>query len=106
MNSWVIEGNVGKDPEYNERGTMARFSVAVSKPPKEKDGEWPTTWVNVKAIGSAVESCKSARKGDRVMCSGEYCHDENDGKHYHYMLAFKVGVTRFKDDQQNQGGGW
>lgn len=108
MNQWVIEGNTGKDPEYNEKGTMARFSVAVSKPPKDKGGEWPTIWVNVKAIGRAVESCNQVRKGDRVMCSGEYCHDEGtDGKHYHYMLAFKVGVTKFKENgQQNQGSDW
>jgi len=113
VNNWCIEGNVGRDPEMNDKGTMARFSVAVSKPPKNKGDDWPTTWVNVKAIGGAVETCKQVRKGDRVMCAGEYCHDENDGKHYHYMLAFKVGVTKFKADNaagsenvDQSGGSW
>lgn len=68
----VICGNMGRKPQINQAGTVARFSVAVSGR-KKIEGVWTdsTTWYDCAAFGKAVQTLERfGDKGRTVICDG------------------------------------
>lgn len=68
----VICGNMGRKPQVNAAGTVARFSVAVSGR-KKIDGAWAdtTTWFDCAAFGKSVQALERfGDKGRTVICDG------------------------------------
>lgn len=99
MNEIKIEGNIGREPEFKERGgkMVCQFSVATSNDYKS-GSEWvkqPPTWHTVQAWGDLAEACRGLSKGDRVMVIGKQEHREYEGKWYSSVRAFRLyqGLT-------------
>jgi len=71
MNSLIIIGYLGRDPEFSEiaSGTkLCKMSIAVNEKIK---GEDSTTWFNVVAFGQLAERCQQGLvKGSRVCIQG------------------------------------
>ena len=81
FNQIQFAGRLVKDPEYKEIGTgLAKFSVAVNKSFKNKDGSWgnKTVYMNdVDLWGKyAKDTADRFNKGQEVFVTGEF--DENE----------------------------
>ena len=76
LSKTMIIGNVGQDVEMRFMPSgkpTSRFSVAVSKKWKDKDGEWKeeTDWFNVSCFGDTAERANNnISKGDLVFAEG------------------------------------
>lgn len=72
----TIVGQIGKDGELGTSSTtMLKFSVAVSRGVKGKDGKWinETDWFNCVLFGKLAESFSDKIvKGNKVFISGEF----------------------------------
>ncbi|MBC7541620.1 MAG: single-stranded DNA-binding protein [Candidatus Sericytochromatia bacterium] len=76
-NTLMIIGRVGKDPEtrYFENGrAVSKFSLAVNRPVKDKQGNEMTDWFSVDIWGKQAElASELIRKGMLISVSGA-CH--------------------------------
>lgn len=64
----ILIGHLGKDPVFDEKNEVARFSVAVTR--KRKAGDL-TTWWNVTAWrGAGKIAAQYLKKGSQVSVSG------------------------------------
>ncbi len=76
-NMLMVIGRVGKDPEtrYFENGrAVSKFSVAVNRPVKDKEGHEVTDWFSVDIWGKQAElASELIRKGMLVSVAGA-CH--------------------------------
>jgi single-strand DNA-binding protein len=76
LNKIMLIGNLGKDPEFNviPDGTpVARFSIAVNRNVKSRDGERvkETDWFNIVAWRQLAEICeKYLHRGSKVYIEG------------------------------------
>ncbi len=76
MNTVIIHGNLGTDPEVRATGsglTVANLSIATNERKKE-NGEWVdhTEWHRVAVFGKQAESCaKFLSKGSKVLVQGK-----------------------------------
>jgi single-strand DNA-binding protein len=107
-------GKVGRDPTIKEVGAnhtkIAEFSLATSKPPKERGGEWKSTWHSIKAFGKTAERVAAEiRKGDTVAIMGgelDYQQWEKDGVKHNktdiIVAPFNGFVVQIKSDPVNQ----
>jgi len=81
MNTIVIHGNVGQEPEMrytSNQKAVITFSVGDTY---GKDDKKKTTWHNVTAFGSLAENiANSVRKGDTVIVTGRLEQDEFTNK--------------------------
>jgi single-strand DNA-binding protein len=114
MNSVFLVGKVGKDPVVrqigNKKTTLAEFSLATSKPPRERGGEWATTWHTIKAFGKAGDNvAANVRKGDTVaITNGELTYEEWEKEGVkHNRTSITVApwdgiVVQMKSDPVNQ----
>lgn len=93
MNSIIISGNLGKDPELKQINSdlkVCSFSVAVSKKVK---GEDVTTWFNVQTWNKLAEiSEKYLKKGSKVLVQGELQIEEYE-KDGVKKQAVKINAT-------------
>lgn len=77
VNTSVIAGNLGKDPElrFTQGGqAVTTFGVAVERR-FQRDGEWAseTSWIDVVCWGNLAENvAQSCGKGTRVLVVGRY----------------------------------
>lgn len=76
MNTLLIQGNLGKDPEIKQTpngATYAIMTVAVNMGYKDKSGEWvnETQWFNVTAWGKLADKAQRMQKGQPVFIRGE-----------------------------------
>ena len=95
MNTIVIHGNVGQEPEMrytaNQKAVIT-FSVGDTY---GKDDKKKTTWHNVTAFGSLAENiANSVRKGDTVVVVGRLEQDEFTNKE-----GKKVKTTKLIADE-------
>lgn len=98
MNSVVMSGNVGKDPEIREttNGTkVATYSLAVYRA-NPKDKEKPLTdWYNVVAWGEQAEQVvTNLKKGTKVLVTGRFQtrnYEDKDGKRVYVTELFQDG---------------
>ena len=95
MNHCIFSGRLGADPEIKvvgENTSLCRFSIAVSRPYKDKKtGERGTDWVQCTAWGKTAEMIHNMfKKGDGIQVLCEYNCDKVEDKYYH-----KFKVDRF-----------
>lgn len=87
MNTTIISGNLGKDPELRMTQSgikVATYSLAVYRPnPKDKDNPL-TDWFNVVAWGDQADLVMSnLKKGSKVLINGKFqvrSYDDKEGK--------------------------
>lgn len=112
MNNVVLIGRCGRDPEVRAvgQGKVAEFSLATSKPPKNKGDQWPTEWHSIELWNRAAEKAEAKlRKGDLVCVVGEIktrSWDDKDGiKRYKTTISTSWAdnvVIEIKETQDNQ----
>ncbi len=118
----TVTGNVGAsvNVRVTPRGkTIAEFTMAHTRRVLT-DGQWadgPTTWVNVKCLGTlAANVASSLKKGDAVVVTGRMEDDvwhphENETRTKTWVIADSVGhdltrgVTKFERTSRSTGGG-
>ena len=85
-NTINVIGRVGGPVQTRQVGerTVAKFSVAVNRPTKDKD----TDWFNVEVWGKAAEAAeKMIDKGSLVAVSGSMNSRKHEGKEYWTLNA-------------------
>lgn len=80
----TVIGKAGRDAEmrYMPNGeAVTKFSVAVDRSYKPKDGEMVkrTIWYSVQVFGKFAETCANIKKGDKVLVEGELQADWTNG---------------------------
>lgn len=103
MNSVILSGNLGKQPESKllpSGNTIATFSVAVSE--KVKD-DFRTNWFSCTAFGYAADKALSLGKGSKVVIMGRLRQDtwEKDGEK---KSMVKVTVNDIKELASSKDG--
>ncbi|MBT7087068.1 MAG: single-stranded DNA-binding protein [Desulfobacterales bacterium] len=94
MNKAILIGNLGRDPEINNKNgmTIAKFSVATSEKWKDKNTgmmQERTEWHHITAFGRLAEICKNYLfKGRQVCIEGRI--QTNSWK--------KDGITRYSTE--------
>lgn len=110
MNSVVLLGNVGKDPELKavKSTHVCKFSVATSKKSnREGDSKDYTTWHNIVVWGKQAEACAQyLQKGSKVVVEGEIenrSYDDKDGnkRYITEIVAYKVHFVSKKEGEPN-----
>ena len=101
INTAIVSGNLGKDPEIRAFGerSKASFSVAVNKSVKSASGEWEdkVSWINVSVWGSnaQMKMLEGLAKGSPVVCSGELeARKSDDGKVWTEIVCQVDGVFK------------
>ena len=99
MNSVVLSGNIGSDPEIvvSQSGTkVARFSLAVRRR-FAKNGETDTDWFRLTSFKNQADFAERyLKKGSSVIIQGEVQNNdyEKDGVK-HYSVAIIVNNIEF-----------
>ena len=98
MNKVILTGRLTADPTTTAVGstTVTKFSIAVRRDFKNKEGEYETDFINVSAWGKQGETiAKYFKKGDPIEASGAWRIDkyEKDGQkvYYNYMHLDSFG---------------
>jgi single-strand DNA-binding protein len=99
-NMMMLIGRVGRDPEtrYFENGrAVSKFSLAVKRPVKDKQGEDITDWFQVDVWGKQAElASELVRKGTLLSVAGA-CHiEEWTDKDGARQKAVKVSAEHFQ----------
>ena len=80
MNKLVITGRLTRDPEVKaigENNMVAKFTVAVNRNYKDKDGNRPADFIPCEAFGKTAEFISNyVTKGRLVEVEGEYRVDQ------------------------------
>lgn len=107
-NNVTLTGNLGKDPQSNEKKTVVSFSLATSAREKNKEGEWVerTEWHNVICFGRLGENVeKFLSKGSNVSVQGrirsrEYTNKDDQKVRTTEIIAedIKFNSTKKKDN--------
>lgn len=89
MNRFDLLGNVTKDIETSKAGdaTVARFQLAINRPFKNKEGNYDTDFVWVKAWNKDAENiAKFVKKGDKLRVEGriQTSTTEKDGEKQYF----------------------
>lgn len=98
MNKVNLTGRLVADPITANVGTttVTKFTIAVKRDYKNKNGEYETDFINVSAWGKQGETIsKYFKKGDAIEASGAWRIDkyEKDGEkiYYNYMHLDSFG---------------
>lgn len=98
MNKVNLTGRLVADPITSNVGTttVTKFTIAVKRDYKNKNGEYETDFINVSAWGKQGETIsKYFKKGDPIEASGAWRIDkyEKDGAkvYYNYMHLDSFG---------------
>ena len=109
MNNVTLFGRLTKDPEvrYGNDYAMARFTVAIDRPPKQ-DGTKEADYPRVVTFGKQAENVeKYLHKGDRVGIIGRLQTGSYEGKDGNKVYTTDVVASRVrfvetkKDRQEN-----
>ena len=80
MNKLIITGRLTRDPEVKaigENNMVAKFTVAVNRNYKDKDGNRPADFIPCEAFGKTAEFISNyVTKGRLVEVEGEYRVDQ------------------------------
>lgn len=104
MNSILLSGYMGKDPEIRvtrEGKSVASFSLGVGRR-FQKD---TTDWFKCTAFGKTAEFVeKYLRKGNKIILKGEMQNDNYQGKDGKTVYGFNVIVEQveFADSKQSK----
>ena len=85
MNRFDFIGNLTKDVELGKAGevSLARFTLAVNRPYKNREGSYDADFIQLKAWREAGETiAKHVKKGDKLRVEGrvETSTYEKDGE--------------------------
>lgn len=111
VNQIVLIGRLGRDPELNDAGTVAKFSLATDDRVKTPEGTWEdeTDWHNIVLIGNSASIAQQyLRKGSLVAITGKQKHRkyEKDGvtKYFSEVKSFDMTMLGGRDDNADAGG--
>lgn len=112
-NTILVIGRVGRDPEtrtINTGRAVTKFSLAVNRPVKDKQGNAITDWFNVELWGKQADLAgELVRKGALISVAGACQIDEYTDRDGNKQRAVKINADGFqllggRDDQERQGG--
>ena len=119
MNSIVLKGNLGANPEIKKVGknnnSLATFNLAHSEyKGKQDNGEsrYETFWVKVVAWGRLAEALSHLKKGDQVIVMGrlsirEWEDDKGQKRFSTEIIAYSVNklerVKRAEAEEAHSG---
>ena len=109
MNSIIITGRLGRDPELKtaQNGTeYTNFAVAVDRRP-EKDGTKKTDWFNCTAFGKMAAFVTTYfKKGDGIVVEGALESDTYEAKDGTKRTKWSIRVeeVEFPQGGKKQGG--
>jgi len=107
MNTIVILGNIGQEPELkmSKSGTSyCRFSIATSRRFKNEDGEYDTDWHDVVCFGKTAEFVdKYFSKGSRIAVQGELQSSTwiSEGNETHKSWTIHASQVDFAERRTN-----
>ena len=109
MNNTTIIGRVIKDAqiyEKNGKATSARFTLAVRRDYKNKDGEYDSDFIEVRLVGeNRAKIAKMIKQGTILSIAGSITVDkyEKDGGMVYstYVKAESVGFTPSQPKKAN-----
>lgn len=82
MNNVILVGRLTKDPDikyFNDK-VRAKFSIAVNRDYKNKDGSISTDFIPIEAWGKQAELCAKYSKGKRVGVEGRLIIEKYEDK--------------------------
>ena len=99
MNTVILKGNVGNDPELKQVNDtqVVKFSLATSESYKEKNGEKQTVtdWHNIIFWGKQAESCNQfLSKGRQVYIEGRLHSRSWEGQDGKARFSLEVSAER------------
>lgn len=106
MNRIDLLGNLTKDVELTKAGevSLARFTLAVNRPYKNKEGKYDADFIQLKAWREQAETiAKYAKKGDKLRIEGriETSTYEKDGAKQ-YSTEFIVTGFEFLSGKKEE----
>ena len=114
-NRIAVIGRLGKDPEIRTAQSsdtrIAKFSLAVDRGRKGRDGEKETDWFNVAVFGRSVEFVEQyVHKGDLVLVAGRCQIDKYTDRDGGKQTSVEINcnevqkLSRDDDGERGQGG--
>ena len=109
MNKTILMGRVCKDVDARGDGNnmVARYSLAVDRRFKNKDGEYDTDFINVVAFGKSAEFAeKYFAKGMKVVITGRIqtgSYTNKDGQKV-YTTDVVAEDQEFAESKKSSGG--
>lgn len=111
MNKVILQGRLTKDPEIKYTGSdnraSARFTLAVNRTFKNKDGKYDADFINCSAFGGTAEAIeKWFSKGKGITVEGEWRTGsyEKDGNKV-YTNECQVSRWEFPLEVKSDGNG-
>lgn len=112
MNNVVLSGRLTKAPEVNvlQKGTsVARFTLAVNRNYKDKDGNTPVDFIPIEAMGKLAETCGNyLDKGKEISVIGSIRIDKyetKEGEKRTFTKVFMSSLHFHGSKKDSQGGG-
>ena len=97
MNTYVGVGRLIKDIELKNvnNKSVATFTIAITRPYKNADGEYETDFINCKSWGQVAEKIKEyCNKGDMIGVKGSIRNDVYQDKDGNKKSSIYVNVER------------
>ena len=109
INSVVLMGRLTADPILKQTPagvSVATFTLAVDRPYKDGDGEYPTDFINCVAWrGTAEFVCRSFRKGNMLAVHGSInCRTwDDDAGERHWVTEVVIDEASFTGERVTTG---
>lgn len=111
MNNVVLVGRLTKDPEIRYiqgSGTaVARFTIAINREYKNKDGSTTADFIPVETMGKLAEACANyLSKGRKIGVQGSIRVDsykDGDGQNKIFTKVFANSMEFMESKQQGSG---
>lgn len=109
MNRVILMGRITKDVDVRGDGNnmVARYSLAVDRRFKNKDGEYDTDFINIVAFGKSAEfASKYFTKGTKVVITGRIqtgSYTNKDGQKV-YTTDVVAEDQEFAESKKSSGG--
>ena len=110
-NTFAVTGFVGKDASIRdfENASVARFSLAISKGEKDKDGktQYTSAFMSIEAWrkNENKDSFETLKKGEMITCEGyfkpeEWTEEDGTVRNRVILVANKFYPTQEKEDNK------
>lgn len=97
FNKVILMGNLTADPDVSVKGEtkMAKFTVAVQRNFKDKDGNYGTDFVRSTAFGKTADFLeKYFKKGSNILVEGEWRTDNYKNKNGDTVYTNDCSVSK------------
>ncbi len=97
MNKFLAVGNLTKDATINEAGTVAMFTLAVTRPFKNKDGKYDSDFMQCRLFGEKTVSVWRERlvKGQKCEIEASFRNNNYKDKDGNTVYDYYFNVERF-----------